>query len=138
MCAGCKQLQAVTVNPLFSCGKNNIDGGERAKMSVPQTSLQICFLSLILFFSGAESNFFGFSQHQGTVGREREQANPNVPNSSPYDIWLAVDDGSQIVCTFVSVCVYSSSSQNVKSQSSDGDDSDLLAAATEEGCKLTF
>lgn len=28
MCAGCKKLRAVTVNPLFSCGKNDNDAGE--------------------------------------------------------------------------------------------------------------
>lgn len=77
MCAGCKLLQAVTVNPLFSCGKTNNDAGKRMKMSVPQTSLQICFLSVLAdlgFLGGFSPSPFSFlllySQHWVTVAKK--------------------------------------------------------------------
>lgn len=93
MCAGCKLLQAVTVNPLFSCGKTNNDAGKRVKMSVPQTSLQICFLSVLVdlgflgvFFSISLLIFASLLSALGYGGQERNQANPNVPNSSPSEL----------------------------------------------------
>lgn len=79
MCAGCKQLHAVAVNPLFSCGKNDTDAGKRVIMSVPPTPLWISFLSAFgeeLNLLPLLSDFFFSSLSFGvTVGRE---ANPNV------------------------------------------------------------
>lgn len=123
----CKQLL------LIACGKINHDASKRVKIWGPDFFFR--FVSRLVFLSFLLLSYF-FAPLLIALGVWWPRKETGQPKCSQFFTRKA--DGSQFATAHVSVWVCSPSRETVKSGSPDSDDSDLLAAVTKGGRKVTL